>query len=75
MRIAAEMISPPGRQNSIMQFNMGEGKLSVIVPLVAASFVAFREKLIRVVVAKPQFKQMFEMLVAKLGGLQSITIR
>lgn len=75
MRIAAEMISPPGRQNSIMQLNMGEGKSSVIVPLVAASLAASREKLIRVVVAKPQSKQMFEMLVAKLGGLQSITIR
>lgn len=75
MRIAAKIISPPGRQNSIMQFNMGEGKLSVIVPLVATSLVAFKKKLIRVVVAKPQSKQMFEMLVAKLGGLQSITIR
>ncbi|KAI7909537.1 hypothetical protein M9X92_011577 [Pyricularia oryzae] len=41
MRIAAEMISPPGRQNSIMQLNMGEGKSSVIVPLVAASLATF----------------------------------
>ncbi|TLD04292.1 uncharacterized protein PgNI_12028 [Pyricularia grisea] len=41
IRIAVKIINPPGRQNSIMQFNIGEGKLSVIVPLVAALLATF----------------------------------
>jgi hypothetical protein len=47
---------------------MGEGKSSVIVPIVAAA-LADSSRLVRVIVAKPQSKQMFQMLVSKLGGL------
>lgn len=35
--IAAEMIAPPGAHNTVMQLNMGEGKSSTIVPIVAAA--------------------------------------
>lgn len=35
--IAAEMIEPPESQNTVMQLNMGEGKSSTIVPIVAAA--------------------------------------
>jgi hypothetical protein len=35
--IAAQMRSPADNRNSVMQLNMGEGKSSVIVPIVAAS--------------------------------------
>ncbi|KAF2622185.1 hypothetical protein BU25DRAFT_403259 [Macroventuria anomochaeta] len=66
--IAAEMMEPLDAQNTVMQLNMGEGKSSTIVPIVAAA-LADRKKLVRVVVAKPQSKQMLQMLVAKLGGL------
>ncbi|RMD42864.1 hypothetical protein DV735_g2274, partial [Chaetothyriales sp. CBS 134920] len=55
-------------KNATMQLNMGEGKSSVIVPLVAAS-LADGSRLVRVITAKPQAKQMFQMLVSKLGGL------
>ncbi|KAK7229455.1 hypothetical protein V2G26_001625 [Clonostachys chloroleuca] len=48
--------------------NMGEGKSSVIVPIVAAA-LANGSNLVRVIVGKPQSRQMFEMLVSKLGGL------
>lgn len=51
-----------------MQLNMGEGKSSVIVPIVAAA-LADGSRLVRVIVAKPQSKQMLQMLVSKLGGL------
>ena len=51
-----------------MQLNMGEGKSSVIVPIVAAA-LADDSRLVRVIVAKPQSKQMFQMLVSKMGGL------
>ncbi|KAF2706566.1 hypothetical protein K504DRAFT_492980 [Pleomassaria siparia CBS 279.74] len=66
--IANEMRSPPGNENSVMQLNMGEGKSSVIVPIVAAA-IADGSRLARVIVAKPQSKQMFQMLVSKYGGL------
>lgn len=54
--------------NTVMQLNMGEGKSSVIVPIVATA-LANGERLVRVLVAKPQSRQMFQMLVSKLGGL------
>ncbi|KAI0886696.1 uncharacterized protein GGS22DRAFT_199079 [Annulohypoxylon maeteangense] len=67
-KIAARMRSPKGGGNSVMQLNMGEGKSSVIVPAVAAA-LADGKQLVRVIVGKPQSKQMFQMLVSKLGGL------
>ncbi|KAK1673137.1 hypothetical protein BDP55DRAFT_634371 [Colletotrichum godetiae] len=66
--IAASMRSPPDDENAVMQLNMGEGKSSVIVPIVAAA-LADGTRLVRVIVARPQSKQMLEMLDSKLGGL------
>lgn len=67
-QIAAQMRDPPDGNNAVMQLNMGEGKSSVIVPIVAAS-LADSNRLVRVVVAKPQSKQMLQTLISKLGGL------
>lgn len=67
-QIAANMRQPPDNQNAVMQLNMGEGKSSVIAPAVTAA-LADGSRLVRVVVAKPQSRQMFHMLVSKLGGL------
>jgi hypothetical protein len=66
--IAKSMITPPENHNSIMQLCMGEGKTSVIVPIVAAA-LANGTRLVRVVVLKPLSGQMFQTLVQKLGGL------
>lgn len=66
--IALQMISPSSGANSILQLNMGEGKSSVIVPIVAAA-LANKKKLVRVVVLKPLSTQMFQMLLRKLGGM------
>ncbi|KLP22565.1 uncharacterized protein LW94_9422 [Fusarium fujikuroi] len=52
----------------MMQLNMGEGKSTVIVPIVATA-LGNRTKLVRVIVAKPQAKQMHQMLISKLSGL------
>jgi hypothetical protein len=41
--IAEKMMQPPGAQNTVMQLNMGEGKSSTIVPIVAAA-LADRKK-------------------------------
>ncbi|KAI1266298.1 hypothetical protein F5Y18DRAFT_435235 [Xylariaceae sp. FL1019] len=66
--IACEMIAPRSCTNAVMQLNMGEGKSSVIVPMVAAE-MANGTQIARVIVAKPQSKQMEQMLISKLGGL------
>ncbi|EME39837.1 hypothetical protein DOTSEDRAFT_37894 [Dothistroma septosporum NZE10] len=66
--IAAMMWQLLSNENSVMQLNMGEGKSSLIVPIVAAA-MANGKTLTRVIVAKPQSKQMAEMLVSKLGSL------
>lgn len=66
--IARQMRSLSAGGNAVMQLNMGEGKSSVIVPIVATA-LANRSCLVRVLVAKPQSRQMFQMLVSKLGGL------
>ncbi|TVY81339.1 hypothetical protein LSUE1_G008843 [Lachnellula suecica] len=67
-QIAESMKTPQSGWNAMMQFNMGEGKSSVIVPIVASA-LADGSQFVRVIVAKPQSKQMFEMLVSKVGGL------
>jgi len=67
-KIASRMIAPPSGRSSVLQLNMGEGKSSVIVPIVSAA-LADGEKLVRVVVLKPLSTQMFRLLVQKLGGL------
>lgn len=68
MDIAMTMFDPPDGVNTVLQLNMGEGKSSVIIPLVAM-MLADRNRLVRVIVAKPQAKQMLDMLLSKLGGL------
>ncbi|KAL2840210.1 hypothetical protein BJY01DRAFT_250125 [Aspergillus pseudoustus] len=67
-QIAHQMRSIQPGNNAVMQLNMGEGKSSVIVPIVAAA-LADGSSLVRVLVAKPQSQQMFQKLVSKLGGL------
>ncbi|KAL8364190.1 hypothetical protein RB601_009770 [Gaeumannomyces tritici] len=71
--IASTMISPPNGRNSVMQLNMGEGKSSVIVPIVASA-LADGSRLVRVVVGKAQAPQMRQMLLSKLGGLLNIKV-
>jgi hypothetical protein len=62
------MITPPLKRNSTEQLNMGEGKSSVIVPMIVCA-LADGEKLVRVIVLKALSSQMFHLLVARLGGL------
>ena len=65
---AMKMISPSSGKNTVMQINMGEGKSSVIIPIVAAA-LADGKQLVRVVVQKALAVQMFDLLVARLGSL------
>ncbi|KAH4108552.1 hypothetical protein HBI25_111470 [Parastagonospora nodorum] len=66
--IARHMRAPVDGLNSVLQLNMGEGKSSTILPVVAA-YLADMERLVRVIIGKPQSRQMFQTLVSKLGGL------
>jgi hypothetical protein len=67
-KVALEMVSPSSQDNTLLQLNMGEGKTSVIVPLISTR-LADKEKLVRVIVLKPLKNQMFTSLVSRLGGL------
>ena len=67
-QIVSEMMRTSSDGNIVLQLNMGEGKSSVIVPIVTAE-LADRKKLVRVVVLKPLSTQMFRLLVQKLGRL------
>ncbi|KAH7019555.1 hypothetical protein EDB80DRAFT_632634 [Ilyonectria destructans] len=67
-QIAKQMMNPPDGRNAMMQLNMGEGKSTVIAPIIAAA-LSDGSTLVRVIVAKPQAKQMFHFLVSKLSGL------
>lgn len=49
------MIQPPDGKHSVMQLNMGEGKTSVIVPIVAAE-LANGEQLCTVTVLRHMFQ-------------------
>ena len=62
------MISPITKRNISLQLNMGEGKSSVIVPLIA-SILANGSNLVRVVTLRPLSHQMFQLLVNRLSGL------
>jgi hypothetical protein len=65
--VAREMISPSSKRNISLQLNMGEGKSSVIVPLVAST-LADGSNLMKVVTLKPLSNQMFQLLVTRLSG-------
>ncbi|QPH02366.1 hypothetical protein C2857_006575 [Epichloe festucae Fl1] len=66
--VAQEVMSPRDAKNSILQLNMGEGKSSVIIPIMAASLTS-GSNLVCVIASKPQAEQMFELLRNRLGGL------
>lgn len=66
--IARDMMEPRDAHNAVMQLNMGEGKSSIIVPIISAA-LSNGSRLVRVVVAKPQAKQMAYFLTSKLSGL------
>lgn len=66
--VAFEMISPKSGQNSVLQMNMGQGKTSVIMPMVAA-VLADGNSLTRLLVPKALLSQAAQILQSRLGGL------
>ena len=70
VEIASEMIKPPSNKNTALQLNMGEGKSSVIVPIVAAT-LADGKQLARVVVLKALSRQMLDRKSTRLNSSHS----
>ncbi|CAF4420746.1 unnamed protein product [Rotaria sp. Silwood2] len=56
-------------KNLVMQMNMGEGKTSVILPMLAASLALSDSSLVRIVVLKSLFPTNYQSLRCRLGGL------
>ncbi|CAF3941269.1 unnamed protein product [Rotaria sp. Silwood1] len=73
--VARHMIQPPmstdkaSLKNIVMQMNMGEGKTSVIIPMLALDLCSSSASLVRVVVLKSLLTMNYESLRVKLGGL------
>ncbi|KAG8525228.1 uncharacterized protein KY384_008872 [Bacidia gigantensis] len=74
VEVAKAMIVPPERHNFVLQMNMGQGKSSVVIPVVASA-LANGKKLVRVVVPKPLLRQTAQLLQSRLGGLLGRKIR
>ncbi|RMZ73552.1 very large low complexity [Pyrenophora seminiperda CCB06] len=66
--VAAQMRDTKDFTNTVLQLLMGGGKSSIIIPMLAV-YLTDQKKLVRIIVAKPQSKQMLQMLVSKLGYL------
>ncbi|KAL0253421.1 hypothetical protein SLS55_010400 [Diplodia seriata] len=66
--VARKMIQPDGGQNAVLQLNMGEGKSSVIVPMVMTA-LSDGKTLGRLVVLKPLLRQTLDLLSERMGGL------
>ncbi|KAF2136619.1 uncharacterized protein K452DRAFT_237232 [Aplosporella prunicola CBS 121167] len=66
--VARQMIRPDSASNSVLQLNMGEGKSSVIVPMVVTA-LADQVQLARLIVLKPLLRQTENLLSQRLGGL------
>ncbi|GLB04652.1 hypothetical protein AtubIFM57258_010668 [Aspergillus tubingensis] len=66
--VALEMVSPTSGSNSVLQMNMGQGKTSVIMPMVACA-LADGNNLLRLLVPKALTTQTAQVLQSRLGCL------
>ncbi|RDW69126.1 uncharacterized protein DSM5745_08886 [Aspergillus mulundensis] len=66
--IVGKMITPETQSNAVLQLNMGEGKTTVITPMIAAS-LSNGSQLARIIVLKPLLRQSANILAQRLGGL------
>lgn len=72
--VAQAMISPRSGSNSVLQMNMGQGKSSVIIPMIVAK-LANGKNLVRVVVPRPLLLQTAQLLQNRLGGFVGRTVK
>ncbi|KAL0254519.1 hypothetical protein SLS55_009995 [Diplodia seriata] len=72
--VAIATISPSSGANSVLQMNMGQGKTSCVIPMVAAS-LADTKRLVRIIVPNALLSQTAQLLHGRLGGLLGRQIR
>ncbi|OMP87747.1 hypothetical protein BK809_0007836 [Diplodia seriata] len=72
--VAIATISPSSGANSVLQMNMGRGKTSCVIPMVAAS-LADTKRLVRIIVPNALLSQTAQLLHGRLGGLLGRQIR
>ncbi|KAL1647080.1 hypothetical protein SLS58_002850 [Diplodia intermedia] len=72
--VALSTISPPSGSNSVLQLNMGQGKTSCIIPIIA-SVLADTQRLVRIVVPRALLVQTAQVLQARLGNLLGREVR
>jgi len=72
--VAQAMITPLSGNNFVLQMNMGQGKSSVIIPMIVAQ-LANGKALVRVVVPRPLLLQTAQLLQSRLGGLIGRTLK
>lgn len=68
VEVALEIMAPRSGECSVLQLNMGQGKTSCIIPMVAC-LLADRKNLVRVSVPKALLQQTAQLLHNCLGGL------
>ena len=68
VHVAEKMMSNEGKEHIVVQLNMGEGKTSVILPVIAAE-LADGQSLVRVIVLTSLYATNYQQLVFKLGGM------
>ncbi|KAL8935316.1 MAG: hypothetical protein Q9211_004757 [Gyalolechia sp. 1 TL-2023] len=69
VQVAQAMIASPSTvSNFVLQMNMGQGKSSVIIPMVATA-LANSKNLVRVVIPRSLLVQAAQLLSSRLGGL------
>ncbi|RYP67972.1 hypothetical protein DL769_005619 [Monosporascus sp. CRB-8-3] len=68
VEVALAIIAPNSGKCSVLQLNMGQGKTSCIIPMVA-SLLADGKNLVRVSVPKALLQQTAQLLHTRLGGL------
>ena len=66
--VAQAMLTPNSTGNFVLQMNMGQGKSSVIIPMLAVQ-LADGHNLVRIVVPRPLLLQTAQLLQKRLGGL------
>lgn len=66
VEVARATISPSSKSNSLLQMNMGQGKTSVILPMVACALADSRN-LLKVIVPKALLLQTAQLLQNRLG--------
>ena len=66
--VAQAMIAPIEGNNFVLQMNMGQGKSSVVIPMIVAQ-LANKRNLTRVIVPRPLLQQTAQLLQGRLGGL------